>query len=127
MKQKRGFGLIDMVLVVVTAGGVAAMSVPHLVDMSEQTQNAATASLAALLESASLMNFTKEKAAAMSGMPIADCGDTAALLEEGALPPGYRIAGRAISGEEGAALICTLIGPGRTSAKFNAIKVDASS
>lgn len=127
MKTVRGSSLIEMVLVIVTSGAVAAVTVPRFIDTAFEEQNAATASLAAVLGSASVMNFAKEKAAAMSGAPIADCQHTAALLDEGMLPGGYHVHERAIPGEEGASMSCTLSGPRTTVAYFRAIKVDLHS
>lgn len=127
MKQAYGHSLLELVLVIVSTGALAAVSLPRIIDAAGGTQQAATESLAAVLGSAAVMNFTKEKAIAMSAQPIADCRDAAALADDGALPAGYHIAAAPIAGVEGASLNCTLLGPADSRASFRAIKVDPTS
>src|SRR3569623_2620300 len=124
MNKMLGFSLIELVLTIVAGGVMAAAAVPHLADVSGAAQKEATASVAAVLASASVMNYTKEKAAAMSAMPIADCSDVAALYEGGVLPDGYDITAAAIPGEAGASVSCAVHEPRATVSSFRAIRVD---
>lgn len=128
MKKKwAGSGLLGMVLVIATGGMLGTVSVPRFIDIAGDTRMAATESLAALLNSASIMNFAKEQAEAMSGSEVASCADVGRLLEDPSLLAGYQIGGAILAGEEGATVNCSLRGPGDTTARFRAIKVDPSS
>lgn len=127
MKRLSGFSLVEMALVIATSGMVAAVAAPRFIDVAGDTQKAATESLAALLNSASVMNFAKERAEAMSGIEVTACNDAARLLEDASLLTDYRIASATIGGEEGASVDCTLHGPDHTTAHFRAIKVDPTS
>ena len=127
MKKLSGFSLVEMALVIATSGMVAAVAVPRFIDVAGDTQKAATESLAALLNSASVMNFAKERAEAMSGVAVTACDDAGRLLEDASLLSGYRIASATIDGEEGTSVDCTLHGPDHTAAHFRAIKVDPTS
>lgn len=127
MKKRSGFSLVEMALVIATSGMIAAVAVPRFIDVAGDTQKAATESLAALLNSASVMNFAKERAEAMSGVAVTGCNDTAHLLEDASLLTGYHIVSATIGGEEGASVDCTLHGPDNTTAHFRAVKVDPTS
>lgn len=128
MKKKwAGSGLLGMVLVIATGGMLGTVSVPRFIDIAGDTRMAATESLAALLNSASIMNFAKEQAEAMSGSEVASCDDVSRLLEDPSLLAGYQIGGATLAGAEGATVNCSLRGPGDTTAQFRAIKVDPSS
>ncbi len=127
MKKQSGFTLIELVLVIVILGILAAVAVPKFVDLSGEAQVAATESMAGSLGSASVMNFAKEKATATAGDNVANCTDSSVLLE-GGLPAGYAITAVDMSAmAEGASQVCALTGPNASSANFRAIRVDNAS
>ncbi|MBI5638054.1 MAG: type II secretion system protein [Nitrospinae bacterium] len=93
-----GFTLIELIMVIVILGILAAAAVPRFMDLSGNAQTAAAQAIAASLSSASSMNAAACKVKNAGALPaITTCAGAAALLEGGALPNGYTIGGTAPS------------------------------
>lgn len=91
-----GFTLIELVMVIVILGILAAVAVPRFMDLSGSAQTAATDAVSASLSSASSMNAAACKVKNAGALPsITTCAGVAALLEGGALPNGYAAGGAA--------------------------------
>lgn len=61
MKQQQGFTLVELVIVIVVLGILAAVAVPKFVDLSNEASTAAAEGVAATLSSTSSANFAKKK------------------------------------------------------------------
>ena len=120
-RPQRGFTLIELVMVIVIIGILAAIAIPKFVDLSGEANQAAVNGVAGALSSAAAINYAARKAGNTNGVALANCSGAAALLQGGALPAGYSITAAAIAAEDTAA--CTLTGPGSKTAAFTATGV----
>ena len=122
MKRQSGFTLIELVMVIVILGVLAAVAIPKFVDLKGDAQVAATQGVAGSLASASAVNYAARSAKSTNGNAVANCTDVAAALQ-GGLPPLYTITSLAVAA--GAAETCTLSNGATpaTTATFTAIGI----
>jgi len=75
--QQKGFTLIELVVVIVILGILAATALPKFVDMSGEAEQAAVQGVAGAISSAGAINYAKVKAGG-AGVPISDGTDACA-------------------------------------------------
>lgn len=90
-RAQQGFTLIELVMVIVILGVLAAVAVPKFVDLGAQARNAGVQGVAGGISSASSVNFAARSANAANGSPTTgvSCAVAAARILEGGMPAGY--------------------------------------
>ena len=96
LRNQKGFTLIELVMVIVILGILAAVVVPRFANLSAEASAGALAGVAGGMSSAMATNYATRSVNPASGVAVANCSDIATVAL-GGVPAGYTITAAAIA------------------------------
>jgi MSHA pilin protein MshA len=101
-KAQQGFTLIELVMVIVILGVLAAVAIPKFIDLKSDASAASVSGVAGALSSGSAINYALYTAKGTVGVGaatvISSCDSAKLLLQGGAFPSGGGTYAGAVSG-----------------------------
>jgi MSHA pilin protein MshA len=104
-RMQAGFTMIELIVVIVILGVLAAVAMPKFVDVSGEAKTAALKGVAGAATSAMNVNYGGRKVSTSKGVAVDDCNDLGSVLQ-GGVPAGYTVTAGPIAAD--ASVACTI-------------------
>lgn len=120
-RMQAGFTMIELIVVIVILGVLAAVAMPKFVDVSSDAKAAALQGVVGAATSAMNVNYGSRKVKATYGSAVANCTDVSNVMQ-GGMPTGYTVTAAAIAPD--ASVSCTVTQAGTSAtATFTGIGI----